>query len=82
VAHADTHYAQSGIYTPLDFSFARDGIADESTPNVETLVVADVDLELLRRHRYEGTVQTWADRRTDLYGVAWTPAPEESEERI
>jgi len=82
VAHADTHYARSGIYTPLDFSFAREGIADESTPNIETLVVADVDLELLRRQRYEGTVQTWADRRTDLYGIAWTPGPGEPEERI
>jgi predicted amidohydrolase/ribosomal protein S18 acetylase RimI-like enzyme len=82
VAHADTHYAQSAIFTPLDFSFARDGIADESTPNVETLVVADVDLELLRRHRREGVVQTWTDRRTDLYGVAWTPSPGDPEERI
>ena len=71
VPHADTHYAQSGIYTPLDYSFARDGIAGESTPNVETLVTADVDLDLLRRHRYEGAVQPWEDRRTDLYGIVW-----------
>jgi hypothetical protein len=33
--------------------------------------MADVDLELLRRHRYSGTVQPWNDRRDDLYGVAW-----------
>lgn len=71
VANADVHYAQSGIFTPLDVSFARDGIAAESTPNVETLVLADVDLELLRRHRYSGTVQPWTDRRDDLYGVVW-----------
>jgi len=71
VPHADTHYAQSGIFTPLDFGFARDGIAGESTPNVETLVIADVDLEWLRRHRREGGVRPWADRRTDLYGVLW-----------
>ena len=82
VAHADTHWAQSGIFTPLDYSFARDGIADESTPNVEALAVADVDLELLRRHRYDGTVQPWSDRRTDLYGVTWSPAPGEPDERI
>ena len=81
VPHADTHYAQSGIFTPLDYSFARDGIADESTPNVETLVIADVDLEQLRRHRYEGTVQPWEDRRTDLYGIVWK-GPEGDEERI
>jgi len=82
VAHADTHWAQSGIFTPLDYSFARDGIAEESTPNIETLAVADVDLDQLRRHRYEGTVQPWPDRRTDLYGVTWSPAPGEPEERI
>jgi len=71
VVNADVHYAQSGIFTPLDFSFARDGIAAECTPNIETLVMADVDLELLRRHRYSGTVQPWADRRDDLYEVIW-----------
>ncbi|MEZ4416539.1 MAG: GNAT family N-acetyltransferase [Gemmatimonadota bacterium] len=71
VHNADVHYAQSGIFTPLDFSFARDGIAGECTPNIETLVVHDVDLELLRRHRHTGTVQPWKDRRPDLYGVIW-----------
>jgi predicted amidohydrolase/ribosomal protein S18 acetylase RimI-like enzyme len=81
VAHADTHYAQSGIFTPLDHGFARDGIAGESTPNVETLVIADVDLDLLRRHRYEGTVQPWQDRRTDLYGVTWLQRADEPESR-
>lgn len=81
VQHADTHYAQSGIFTPLDYSFARDGIAGESTPNVETLVIADVDLDQLRRHRYEGVVQPWEDRRTELYGVTWK-GPGEDEERI
>lgn len=80
VEHADVHYAQSGIFTPLDFSFARDGVAGESTPNVETLVIADVDLEVLRRNRYSGTVQPWADRRTDLYRVGWR-APGSDEER-
>ncbi|MGD8278410.1 MAG: GNAT family N-acetyltransferase [Gemmatimonadota bacterium] len=77
VANADTHYAQSGIFTPLDFSFARDGIAAECTPNIETLVMADVDLELLRRHRYSGTVTPWSDRRDDLYDVVWKPGPDE-----
>jgi len=82
VPHADTHYAQSGIYTPLDYAFARDGIAGESTPNVETLVTADVDLDQLRRHRYEGIVQPWEDRRTDLYGVTWKSPGDSEEERI
>ena len=81
VDNADVHYAQSGIYTPLDFSFARDGIAAECTPNIETLVMADVDLDLLRRHRYSGTVQPWNDRREDLFGVVWD-GPEGKGERV
>jgi predicted amidohydrolase/ribosomal protein S18 acetylase RimI-like enzyme len=72
VAAADTHYAQSGNFTPLDFAFARDGIGAECTPNIETLVVHDVDLESLRRHRATGTVRPWSDRRRDLYGVSYT----------
>ena len=80
--HADTHYAQSGIFTPLDYTFARDGIAGETTPNVETLVTADVDLELLRRHGYEGRVQPWTDRRDDLYRVVWRDGGSGEEERI
>lgn len=71
VVHADTHYARSGIFTPLDISFARDGVAGESTENVETLVTADVDLELLRRHRLGGAVRLLEDRRPELYGVEW-----------
>jgi len=72
VDNADVHYAQSGIFTPADVAFSRDGIAAECTPNIETLVVQDVDVEQLRRHRLRGTVQNWNDRRTDLYRVAFT----------
>jgi predicted amidohydrolase/ribosomal protein S18 acetylase RimI-like enzyme len=69
VENADIHYAQSGIFTPADIAFARDGIAAECEPNIETIVMHDVDLELLRRHRYTGATQNWNDRRRDLYEV-------------
>jgi len=69
VENADVHYAQSGIFTPSDFPFARDAIASETTANVETVIVHDVDVELLRRHRLTGTVRPWSDRRKDLYTV-------------
>lgn len=49
--------------------FARDGVAGECQANLETVVIADVDLELLRQNRLNGTVRTWHDRRTDLYEV-------------
>ncbi|TWT94007.1 bifunctional GNAT family N-acetyltransferase/carbon-nitrogen hydrolase family protein [Stieleria varia] len=71
VENADIHYAQTAIFTPLDVMFARDGIAAEANPNVETVIIHDVDLELLRRHREQGTVQNWNDRRTDLYQVRY-----------
>jgi hypothetical protein len=32
-------------------------------------VIADLDLEVLRRNRLDGTVRCWRDRRLDLYDV-------------
>lgn len=69
VENADTHYAASGIFTPCDLSFARDGIAAEALPGLETVVLQDLDTELLRNARRAGTVRNWADRRTDLYSI-------------
>lgn len=69
VENMDIQYAQSGILTPSDIPFSRDGIAAECTPNIETVIVEDVDLELLSRHRQTGNVLNWRDRRTDLYEV-------------
>jgi predicted amidohydrolase len=69
VHNMDIQYAQSGIFTPSDFSFPRDGIADECNPNVETVIVQDVDLEVLKRHRRSGSVVQLRDRRSDLYEI-------------
>lgn len=69
VANMDIQYAQSGILTPSDIPFSRDAVAAECTPNIETVIVEDVDLELLSRHRQTGNVLNWRDRRTDLYEV-------------
>jgi predicted amidohydrolase/ribosomal protein S18 acetylase RimI-like enzyme len=69
VENMDIQYAQSGIYTPSDFMFSRDAIAAECTPNVETVVIHDVDVELLKRHRSQGSTLNWFDRRQDLYEV-------------
>lgn len=71
VENADIHYAQSGIFTPADIAFARDAVAAECNPNVETVIIHDVDLEMLRYHREEGSVQNWKDRRTDMYAVKY-----------
>lgn len=69
VENMDIQYAQSGIFSPSDFTFARDGIVGECNPNIETVVVGDVDLESLRRHRRAGSVNQLRDRRHDIYEI-------------
>ncbi|HPG25759.1 MAG TPA: GNAT family N-acetyltransferase [Myxococcota bacterium] len=81
VQNADIHYSQCGIFTPSDVGFARDAIAAESTPNIETVLTHDVDVELLQRNRNNGTVRPWTDRRRDLYRVHWL-ADRENEDGI
>ena len=71
VENMDVHYAESAILTPCDMAFARDGIAAEAPPNVETIVVADLSLDDLVAARREGSVRNFADRRKDLYRVEW-----------
>jgi predicted amidohydrolase len=71
VHNMDIHYAQSCIVTPCDFPFARDGIAADTTPNVEMIAIADLSLRELRAARHNGTVRNLKDRRHDLYSVKW-----------
>ncbi len=58
----DIQYAQSAIFAPSDFEFARDGIVGETNPNIEMVVIGDVDLEILRRQRENGTVRQLKDQ--------------------
>lgn len=71
VEHADIHYAQSAILTPSDFYFSRDGVAAECEANIETVIFAELDLVMLRRHQNKGTVRNWEDRRVDLYRLRY-----------
>lgn len=66
---ADIHYAQAAVLTPSDVQFARDGIAEQAEPGVEVMVLADLDLDRLRRTERTSTVRPWLDRRRDLYRV-------------
>ncbi|MDQ3245416.1 MAG: GNAT family N-acetyltransferase [Pseudomonadota bacterium] len=81
VDNMDIQYAQSCILTPCDFPFARDGIAAEATENVETLTISDINLADLNWARAEGTVRNLADRRFDLYDIAWNRRPQDEPER-
>jgi predicted amidohydrolase/GNAT superfamily N-acetyltransferase len=76
VENLGMHYAQSGIFTPADIPFKRDAVAAECTPNIETVIFEDIDLELLKKHRQSGSVLNWRDRRTDLYDVRYLREPD------
>jgi predicted amidohydrolase/GNAT superfamily N-acetyltransferase len=78
VEHVDTHYAQSGVYTPVAFSFPRDGVAEECDANIETLIVCDVDLEHIRRNRAGRDSLDWSERRDDLYEVRYREGGQET----
>ncbi|WP_028401333.1 bifunctional GNAT family N-acetyltransferase/carbon-nitrogen hydrolase family protein [Ectobacillus panaciterrae] len=67
----DIQYAQSAIFAPSDFEFARDGIVGECNANIEMVVIGDVDLEILRRQRQSGTVRQLKDRRRDVYSIQY-----------
>lgn len=69
VENVDIHYAQSAIFCPSDIPFSRDAIQAETTPNIETVIIDDLDLELLKKHRQTGSVLNWLDRRSDIYRV-------------
>jgi predicted amidohydrolase len=63
----DIHYGRAAVFTPSDFEFARDGIQAEADPNVETMLVTDLDISDLYRSRLNGSVTPVTDRRTDLF---------------
>jgi predicted amidohydrolase len=57
------------VFTPSDFSFPTNGIKAEATPNTETTLIADVDVDLLKELHSFGAVRNLQDRRTDIYKV-------------
>ncbi len=71
VRNIDIQYAQSCILTPCDYPFARDGIAADTSPNVEMVAIADLRIDSLLEARANGAVRNLLDRRHDLYSVDW-----------
>lgn len=67
VAAMDIHYGQAAVFTPSDFEFPRDGIQAQADPNVEMLLVTDLDIDDLHRSRASGSVRPRLDRRRDLF---------------
>jgi predicted amidohydrolase len=67
VHNMDIQYAQSGVFTPADFAFPTNGIKAEATTNTEAVLIVDVELDLLKKLRLQGSVHNLSDRRLDLY---------------
>ena len=71
VQASDTHYAQSAVFTPSDFAFPSNSIIAEAAANAEALLVAEVNLDLLKTLHEHGTVTTLKDRLPSLYRLDW-----------
>lgn len=67
VQNMDIQYAQSMVFTPCDFAFPANGIKAEATPNTEMILIADVDIDLLRELNQFGSVRNLKDRRKDIF---------------
>jgi predicted amidohydrolase/GNAT superfamily N-acetyltransferase len=67
VHNMDIQFAQSAVFTPSDFQFPTNGVKAETTPNTETTLIVDVELDLLKQLHNYGSVRTLKDRRLDLY---------------
>jgi predicted amidohydrolase len=69
VHNMDIQFAQSMVFTPCDFSFPANGIKAEATTNTEMILIADVDLGLLRELNQFGSVRNLKDRRKDIFDL-------------
>ena len=69
VHNMDIQFAQSMVLTPCDFAFPANGIKAEATQNSEMILIADVDIDLLRELNQFGSVRNLKDRRKDLYDL-------------
>lgn len=69
VHNMDIQYAQSVVFTPCDFAFPTNGVKAEATPNTEMILIADVDLDLLKELHNHGAVKNLKDRRLDLFKI-------------
>ncbi len=71
IENMDIQYSQSAIFTPSDFAFPHDAVAAEATLNTEMTLMADLDVELLKELRQQGSVRNLKSRRLDLYNLVW-----------
>ena len=71
VENMDIQYSQAAVFTPCDFAFPSNGIKSEATANTEMVLIADVDLSLLKELHTYGSVRNLLDRRGDVYALSY-----------
>jgi predicted amidohydrolase len=77
---ASASYGSTAIITPSIEPFPESAILRETPMNEEGLVVADLDLDLLRYARRSGPVRNWQDRQSGTWELTEDPGfPEEEE---
>jgi predicted amidohydrolase len=69
ISAIEFQYGESAIFTPSDYAFPQGAIKSQLPANVESIIVSDVDLELLHNLHHRGSVRNLQDRRHDLYQV-------------
>lgn len=79
IENMDIQYSQSAVFTPSDFAFPHDAIAAEATPNTEMTLMVDLDLDLLKELRQQGSVRNLQSRRKELYEIVWKTTPKKNE---
>ncbi len=63
------NYGQSAILTPSDFAFPLMAIQGEAEPNIETVVISELDLTSLVQQRESANTRPLHDRRVDLFDL-------------
>ena len=58
------NWGQAAIMTPSDFAFTRDGLLAEGVPNQESMVIGELNLDLIREGRAGGTVLPLRDSQS------------------
>jgi predicted amidohydrolase len=58
------NYGMAAIYCPSDYAFPRDGILAEGTINQESMIVGEININLIEESRKNGTVLPLRDSQT------------------
>jgi predicted amidohydrolase len=67
ISAIEFQYGESSVFTPSDYAFPLGAVKSTLPPNVESIIVSDVNLALLYDLHQQGSVRNLLDRRTDLY---------------